>query len=113
MLQIGEVDTVAPYSLDDPVDEEDVRNDELVERTKCRSGRRSAGWVGVDDDDRDIGDREGLCAIGRESDRAGHVDDREIVAEILEIVEVELGRAAALSRLRARIADAGAAGRRS
>ena len=46
------------------------------------------------------------------ADRAWDVEDGELVAEILEIVEVELGRAAALAAFRARIADAGAVGRR-
>ena len=40
-------------------------------------------------------------AVGRKADRAGAVEDGEFVAEIVEIVEVEFGRAAARARFRA------------
>ena len=75
-------------------------------------GERRSRRIGIDDDDGDVGDRQRLRAVGRKADRSGHVEDGEIVAEIFEIVEVEFGRAAALARFRARIADAGAVGRR-
>src|SRR5690242_19571511 len=98
--------------LVDPIDEDQVRNPEFVERAERWRREGRTGRVGIDDDDGDIRNREGLRAIGRKADGAGHIEDGEILAEILEVVEVELGRAAALPTFRTRIADAGAVGRR-
>jgi hypothetical protein len=92
--------------LVDPVDEDHVGDAQLVECSKRRSGERRSGRVGIDDDDGKVGERDGARTVGHESDRAGAVDQCEMVAQIIEIVEVELGRAAARARLGAGIADA-------
>ncbi len=98
--------------LVDAVDEDQVRDAELVERAEGRGSKRRPRRVGIDDDDGEVGDGDRPRPVGGEADRAGDVDDRILVAEIIEIVEVELGGAAALPRLGARIAGAGAVGRR-
>ena len=98
--------------LVDAVDENDVRDAELVEHAQGRGGKRRTRRVGVDDDDRHVGDRHRPRAVGGEADRSGGVEDGELVAEIFEIIGVELGRSAALAGFGARIADAGAVGRR-
>ena len=51
-------------------------------------------------------------AVGGEADRARAVDQRVAIAEIVEVHQVELGRAAARARFRAGVADAGAVGDR-
>src|SRR4051812_29364055 len=99
--------------LIDPVDENEMRDAKLIQRAQGRGCQRRSCWIRVDDDDRDVGDGERPRTIGREADRAGTIEDGELVAEIFEIVEVELRRAAALPSFGARIADAGAVGRRS
>ena len=81
--------------LVDPVDEDEVRDPELVERAQGRGRERGPRWIGIDDDDGDVGDRQRLGAIGGEADRSGAIEKCERVAEIIEIVEVEFGRAAA------------------
>ena len=48
-------------------------------------GERRARRVGIDDDDRDVGERQRARAVGGEADRAGAVDDREMIAEIVEM----------------------------
>ena len=80
---------------------------------RAGAARGARDGIGVDDDDGDVGDRQSLRAVGREADRSRDVEDGELVAEIAEIVEVEFGRSAALAGFGARIADAGAVGRRS
>jgi hypothetical protein len=82
-------------------------------RSKRRRCERRAGRVRVDDDNRHVRDRERFGAIGRETNRSGAVDDGEGIAEIVEMIEVQFGRAAALTRFGAGIADTGAVGRRS
>ena len=75
----------AAMRLVDAVDEDEVRDAELVERAQRRRGERRAGRVGIDDHDRDVGDGEGFGAVGREADRTGAIEDGERVAEIVEI----------------------------
>ena len=58
----------AAVGLVDAIDEDEVRDAELVERAERRRGEGSAGRVGVDHHDRDVGDRQSLRAIGREAD---------------------------------------------
>ena len=111
-LERGQEVAHAPVRLVDAVDEDEMRNAEFVERAQRRCGERCSRRVGIDDDDGDIGDRKRPRAVGGKADRSGAVEDCELIAEIFEIVEVELGRAAALAAFRARIADAGAVGRR-
>src|SRR5438309_1567134 len=89
-----------------------MRDPELVQRAQRRCPERRTSRIRIDDDDGNVGDSQCLGAVGGKADRAGYVEDGEIVAEILEIVEVEFSRAAALARLLTRIADAGAVGRR-
>src|SRR5438046_1853766 len=99
--------------LVDAVDEDEMWNAKLIERPQGRGGEGRPRRVGIDDDDRDIGDGERFRAVRGKADRAGAIENGERVSEIVEMVEVELGRAAALARLRAGIADAGAVGGRS
>ncbi len=73
--------------LVDAVDEDEVRDAELVERAQGRGGQRRTRRVGVDDDDRHVGNRQRPRAVGGEADRSGGVEDRELVAEIFEIIE--------------------------
>ena len=112
-LERGQEVADPAVGLVDAVDEDQMGDAELVERAQRRGGEGRPRRVGIDDDDRDVGDRQRPRAVGGKADRARAIEDCERVVEILEIVEVELGRAAALSRFRARIADAGAVGRRS
>ncbi len=71
--------------LVDAVDEDEVRDAELVERAQRRGGERRARRVGIDDDDRDVGDGQRPGAVGGKADRAGAIEDGERVAEIVEI----------------------------
>src|SRR5205823_3091593 len=112
-LERGQEVAHAPVRLVDSVDEDEMRNAELVERAERRGGERGSRRVGIDDDDGDIGNCKRPRSVGGEADRSRAVEDCELIAEIFEIVEVEFGRATALSAFRARIADAGAVGRRS
>src|SRR5689334_18396001 len=100
-------------SLVDAVDEDEMRDTELIKRSQRGSSQRGAGRIGVDNDDCDIGDSERSRTIRREADRARHIDDGELIAKIFEIVEIEFGRAAALAAFGAGVPDAGAVGRRS
>ena len=70
-LERGQEVADAAMGLVDAIDEDEVRDAELVERAKRRRGERRAGRVGVDHDDRDVGDRQRPRAIGREADRTG------------------------------------------
>ena len=105
-LKGGEQVPDAAMRLVDAIDEDEVGDAELIECAKGRSGERRSRRVRVDDDDCSIGDRKRASAVGGKADRSRAIDEREGVAEIIEIVEVELGRAAALAAFRARIADA-------
>jgi hypothetical protein len=94
-LQCREQVADSAMRLVDSIDEDKVRDSQLVERSKGRSHEGGARRIRVDDDDRDIRDGHGAGSVSGEADRSWHVDDSELVAEIFEIVEVELGRAAA------------------
>ena len=93
--------------LVDTIDENEVRNALLVEHAERRRGERGPCRIGIDHDDGEVGDRDRPRGIGRKSDRPGRIDDPEAVPEPREMVEVGLGRSAALARFGARIADAG------
>ena len=94
-LQSGEQVSDAAVRLVDSVDEHQMRDAELVEGSQGRGGKRSAGRVRVDDEDRHVGERQRPRSVSGEPDRSGAIDDGKRIAEIVEIVEVELGRAAA------------------
>ena len=64
--------------LVDAVDEDEMRNAELIERPQRRGGERRTGGVRIDDDDRGVGDGQRSRPVGSEADRAGHIDDREL-----------------------------------
>ena len=57
--------------LVDAVDEDEMRNAELVERAERRRGERGSSRVGIDDHNRDVRYCERARAVGREADRAG------------------------------------------
>ena len=76
-LERGQQVADAAVRLVDPVDEDEVRDAELVERAQRRRGERRARRIGIDDDDRDVGDRQRLRAVGGKADRAGAVEDGE------------------------------------
>ena len=51
--------------------------------------------------------------VGGEADRSRRIDDRERLAQIIEVHQIEFGRAAARARFGAAVADAGAVAARS
>ena len=61
--------------LIDTVNEDEMRNAELVERAERRRGERGSSWVGVDDHNGDVGNCERPRAVGGKADRAGAIDD--------------------------------------
>ncbi len=93
--------------LIDPVDEDHVRDAERLELAQRRFGEQGAVGIGIDDDDGEIGGGDAQRRIGGEADRARRVDQRIAVAHIIEVQQVELGRAAARARLRTGIPDTG------
>ena len=102
-----------PARLVDAIDEDHVRDAQLVEHPQARRGQRGARGVGIDHHDRHIGDRHRIRPVGGEPDRSGRVDDREAVAQIIEMHQIEFGRSAARPRFRAAVADGGSVGGRS
>ncbi len=92
--------------LIDLVDEDHVRDAELLELAQRRLGEQSAVRIGIDHHQSEVGHRRAERAVGGEADRAGRVDQRIAVAHIVVMHQVELGRAAARARLGAGVADA-------
>src|SRR3712207_174675 len=81
----------AAAGLIDPIDEDEVRNPKLVEQAQRWRGERRAGWIGIDHDNRGVRKRQGAGAISRKAHGPRAVDEREVVAEIIEVHQVELG----------------------
>ena len=77
-LESGQKIADSAMRLVDPVDENEVRDAELVERSKGGRGERCARWIGVYHQDRDVGDGESLRAVCRESDRSGAIEEAKL-----------------------------------
>jgi len=99
--------------LIDLVDEDHVRDAERLQLPERRLGEQGAVGVGIDDDDGEVGDRRPERAVGGEADRSRAIDQRIMIAHIIEVQEVELGRSAARPGFGAGVAGAGAVGHRS
>ena len=104
-LERGQHVADAPAGLVDAVDEDQVGNAKLVEHPERGRGQRGAGRVGIDHDDREIGDRNAACAVGGKTDRSGTIEQGEMLAEIVEMHRVEFGRSAARPCFGGRITD--------
>ena len=96
--------------LIDLVDEDHVRDAELLEPPQRRLGEQGAGGVGIDDDEGEVGRRHAERAVGGKAHRPRRIDQRVAVVQIVEMHQVEFGRAAARARLGAGVADAAAVG---
>ena len=77
-LQRGQQVADAAVGLVDAVDEDQVRDAELVKHPQRRRGKRGPSRVRVDDDDGDVGNGDAARGIGRKADRAGGVDDPDL-----------------------------------
>ena len=86
-----------PVRLVDAVDEDEVRNAELVERAERRRGERGSRGSGSTTTIATSAIASARAPSAAKPIEPGHIEDGELVAEIFEIVEVEFGRAAALA----------------
>ena len=85
-----------------------MRNAQAVQPPQHRLGQQRARRIGIDHHQRHIRRLQRGEAIGGKAGAAGHVDQREVIAQIVEMHQIEFGRAAPRARFRAGIADAGA-----
>ena len=82
-------------------------NAQRIDPAKKRFGQRRAGGIGIDHHDRQIDRWQRGEPVGGEADPAGGVDQREMIVEIVEVEQVDLGRAAPGAGFGTGVADAG------